>query len=142
MFFFHLHDLKTKQKHQIASSRAKTRSTRSQTWGKYRCNIICIKKNTDVNTGDLKIPHKKCPNKVGLQFLQNFMWFAFTLMLDWRAMTVTVHLALWSEGHSLWVQCYDFCLQAILLLTYLLCVLSKSYLNTYQWDKYPGLFQA
>ena len=49
-------------------------------------------------------------------FLQNLMWFAFNLMLDWRAMTVTVHLAPWSKGHSLSVQCYDFCLQAILFL--------------------------
>ena len=35
------------------------------------------------------------------------MWFSFNLMLDWRAMTVTVHLAPWSEGHSLSVQRYD-----------------------------------
>ena len=27
------------------------------------------------------------------------MCFAFNLMLEWRAMTVTVHLAPWSEGH-------------------------------------------
>ena len=45
-----------------------------------------------------------------------FMWCAFNLMLDWRAMTVTVHLAPWSKGHSLSVQCYDFYLHAILFL--------------------------
>ena len=44
--------------HQMASSRAKTRSTRSQTCMKYGVIIIFIKKNTDVNTGDLKILHK------------------------------------------------------------------------------------
>ena len=44
------------------------------------------------------------------------MWFAFNLMLDWRTMTVTVHLAPWSEGHSLSVQRYDFYLHAILFL--------------------------
>ena len=44
------------------------------------------------------------------------MWFAFKLMLDWRDMTVTVHLAPWSEAHSLSVQCYEFCLHAILFL--------------------------
>ena len=31
---------------------------------KYRGIIICIKKNPDVNTSDLKLLHKKCPNKV------------------------------------------------------------------------------
>ena len=30
----------------------------------YRGNIICIKRNTGVNTGDLEILHKKYPNKV------------------------------------------------------------------------------
>ena len=58
-FLFHSHDQKPKQNHQISSSRAKTRSTRSQTCVKYRGNIICIKRNTDVNTGNLKILHKK-----------------------------------------------------------------------------------
>ena len=57
-FLFHSHDPKTKENHQIASSRAKTRSTRSQTCVKYRGNIICIKRNTDVNTHDLKILQK------------------------------------------------------------------------------------
>ena len=36
------------------------------------------------------------------------MWFAFNLMLDKRAMTITVCLAPWSEGQSLSFQCYDF----------------------------------
>ena len=31
---------------------------------KYRGNIICIKRNTDVNTGDQKILHKKMSKKV------------------------------------------------------------------------------
>ena len=62
--FFHLHDPKPKQNHQIASSTAKTRSTRSQTCVKYRGHIICIKRSTDVNTGDLTIVNKKCPKKV------------------------------------------------------------------------------
>ena len=49
-FLFHSHDPKPKQNHQISISRAKIRSTQSQT---------CVKRNTDVNTGDLKILHKK-----------------------------------------------------------------------------------
>ena len=118
LFFFPSHDPKPQQSHQISRSRA---NTRSQTCVKCRGRIICIKRNTDVNTGDLKILHTKniwirlifirC-----FQFLQNLMWFAFNLMFDWRAMTDTVHLAPWSEGHSLSVQCYDFGLQAILFL--------------------------
>ena len=120
-FLFNSHDPKPKQNHQISISRANIRLTRSQTCVKYRGIIICIKRNTDVNTGDLKIIHKKM-SKWGwfsrryLQFLQNVMWFAFNLMLEWRTMTVTVHLAPWSKGHSLSVQCYDFCLHAILFL--------------------------
>ena len=62
-FLFYSHDPKPKQNHQISSSRAKTRSTRSQACVKYRGNIICIKRNTDVNTGDLKILHKKMSKK-------------------------------------------------------------------------------
>ena len=120
-FLFHLHDPKPKQNHQISISKAKIRSTQSQTYVKYRGNIMCIKRNTDVSTGDLKILHKKMSKKGWfsrryLQFLQNFMWFAINLMLDWRAMTITVHLAPWSKGHSLSVQCHDFCLHAILFL--------------------------
>ena len=61
---FHSHDPKPKQNHQIASSRAKTRSRRSQTCVWYRDIIICIKRNTNVNTNGLKILHKKCINKV------------------------------------------------------------------------------
>ena len=35
--------------------------------------IICIKSNSDVNTGDLKILHKKCQNKVDfLDVIFNF----------------------------------------------------------------------
>ena len=120
-FSFSLAWPKQQLNHQISRSRAKTRSTRSQTCVKYRDNIICIKRNTDVKTGNLKILHKKM-SKYGwfsrcyVQFLQNFMWFAFNLILDWRVMPVTVHSAPWSKGHSLSVQYFDFCLQAILFL--------------------------
>ena len=55
---FHSHDPKPKRNHQIASSRAKTRSRRSQACVKYRGIIICIRRNTDVNTSDLKIVDK------------------------------------------------------------------------------------
>ena len=58
-FLFHRQDPKQKQNHQISTLRANIRSTQSQTCVKYRGNIICIKRNTDVNTGDLKILHKK-----------------------------------------------------------------------------------
>ena len=124
-FLFHWHDPKQKQNHKISTCRAKIRvllrPTKSQTCVKYRGNIICIKRNMDVNTGDLKILHKKWQQKkffsrCYLIFLQNFMWFAINLMLDWRAMTVTVHLIPWSKGQLLLVHCYDFCLHAILFL--------------------------
>ena len=42
-FLFHSHDPKPKQNHQISISRAKIRSTGSQTCVKYRGNIIFIK---------------------------------------------------------------------------------------------------
>ena len=45
----------------MANIRAKTRSTRSQTCVKYGGIIIFINIYTDVNTGDLKIIHKKMP---------------------------------------------------------------------------------
>ena len=51
---FHSYNPKQKRSHRMASSRVKTRSTQSQTCVKYRGIIICIKRNTDVNTGDLK----------------------------------------------------------------------------------------
>ena len=51
----HSHNPKPKRNHQIASNRAKTRSRRSETCVKYRGIIICIKRNTDVKTRDLKI---------------------------------------------------------------------------------------
>ena len=62
-FLFHWQDPKRKQNHQISTSWAKIRSTQIQTCVKYRGNIICIKRNTDVNTGDLKILHKKMSKK-------------------------------------------------------------------------------
>ena len=40
---------------------------------KYRGIIVCLKRNTDVNTSDLKILHKKFPNKVDfLDVIFNF----------------------------------------------------------------------
>ncbi len=47
----------------MAGSRAKTRGTQNQTLVKYSGIIIFIKRNTDVNTGDLKTRHKKYQNK-------------------------------------------------------------------------------
>ena len=61
---FHPHDPTPKQIHQIASDRAKTRSTQSQTCVKYRINTNFILRNMDVNSRDLKILHKKCQNQV------------------------------------------------------------------------------
>ena len=61
---FHSHDPKPKRNHQIASSRAKTKSKQSQICVKYRGENICSRRNTDVNTSDLKILNKKNPNKV------------------------------------------------------------------------------
>ena len=95
---FHLQDPKPKRNHLIASSRAETRSRRSQTCVKYRGNIICIKRNTDVNTSDLKILHK---NYVQIRLIfqtlssisPNIHVVCFNLMLDCRAMTVWVYLA-------------------------------------------------
>ena len=63
---------------------------------------------------------RKLPNKVDfldvILISQNLHLSCFNLMLDWRAMNVTVYLAPWSEGHSLSVQCYDFYLHSILFL--------------------------
>ena len=77
----HSHDLKPKQNHQIATSRAKTKSRRSQTCVNFRANIICIKRNTDVNTSDLKILNKKRPNKVDFpDIIFNFSKLSFGLL--------------------------------------------------------------
>ena len=43
----------------MASRRVKARSTQSQTCMKYGSIIIFIKRNSDVNTGDLKILDQK-----------------------------------------------------------------------------------
>ena len=51
----------------MVSSRANTRSAQSKTCVKYRGITICIKRNRDVNTGDLKKLHKKCQNKGNFQ---------------------------------------------------------------------------
>ena len=93
---FHSHDLKAKLNHQIASSRTKTKSRRSQTCVKYRGNIICIKRNADVNTSDLKILQTKNV-QIWLIFQTlssispNFHLVCFNLILDCRAMTVRVY---------------------------------------------------
>ena len=55
---FHSHNPKPKRNHQIASSRAKKRSRRSQKCVKYRGIIMCIKRNPGVNTSDLKLLQK------------------------------------------------------------------------------------
>ena len=66
LFFclFHSQDLKPKRNHQIDSSRAKTRSRRSQICLKFGGNIICIKRNTDVNKSDLEKLQFFFPNEV------------------------------------------------------------------------------
>ena len=56
---FHSNDPKPKRIIQIASNRAKTRPRQSQICVKYRGIIICIERNRDVNTSDLKILYKK-----------------------------------------------------------------------------------
>ena len=56
---FHSQDPKPKRNHQTVSSRTKTRSRQSQTCVTYRGNIICNKRNTDVNTRSLKKLPKK-----------------------------------------------------------------------------------
>ena len=61
---FDPHNPRKKFNHWMTSSRAKTRSTQSQTCMKYEGIIICIKRNSDVNTVDLKILQKKSQNKV------------------------------------------------------------------------------
>ena len=68
-----------------------------------------------------KIPKsKKHPNKVDFpdiifNFSKKLMCFSFHLMHGWRAMVVMVYLAPIYQGHSVSVQCYEFCLHAILL---------------------------
>ena len=84
----------------MVRSREQTRSTQSQICVKYRGIIIFIKRNY------LKILQKNYLKKRRyLKFLQNFMRFAFNLMLDWRAMNVTVSLASRYQGPSLSAQC-------------------------------------
>ena len=81
---FHSHDPKPKRNHQIASSRAKTRSRRSETCVKSRGIIIWIKRNTYVNTSDLKILNKKCPSKVDFQdIIFNFSKLSHSLHSTW-----------------------------------------------------------
>ena len=117
---FHSHDPKPKWNHQIASSRAKSKSRWSHTCVKYMGNIICIKRNIYVNTSDLKYFTKNVQKRLNFQTLSsispNIHLVCFNLRLDSKAMTFTVYLAPWYEGHSLSVQCYEFCLHAILFL--------------------------
>ena len=58
---FHLYN---PNKNGNTSSRAKTILTQSHTFVKYRGIVICIKINSIINTGDLKILYKKCPNNM------------------------------------------------------------------------------
>ena len=48
----------------MASGRARTRSTLNQTSVKYRSIFIFDTRNINIHSGDLKILHKKCPNRV------------------------------------------------------------------------------
>ena len=105
-----------KQNQLMASSRAKTWSTWSQKCVKYRGNNMFMKRNSDVNTGDLKNVQIRLILTYYLQFLENYMCFIFNFMHDLRAVTKTVHLAPRYQGHSLSVQCYAFYLHAILFL--------------------------
>ena len=57
--FFYSYNPKQKRNHQMTSSGVKTKLTQIQTCVKYRGIIICIKRNTIVDTGDLKILHKE-----------------------------------------------------------------------------------
>ena len=67
---FHSQDPKPKRNHQIASSRAKTRSRRSQTCVKYWGNIICIlRKNRCEQKWSEITSQKKRQNKVDFQGL-------------------------------------------------------------------------
>ena len=78
---FHSHNPKQKQNQEMARSRAKKRSKQSQTCVKYRGNIIFIRKKIFVNTGNLKILHKKCQNKVDFSDnLFNFSKMLFVLL--------------------------------------------------------------
>ena len=63
-FSFLLARPKPKAEPPNSSRSAKTRSTQSQACVKYMGNIICIKRNTDVNKSDLKNFTINCPNKV------------------------------------------------------------------------------
>ena len=117
---FHSHDQKSKRNHQIAKSRAKTISRRNQTCVKYRVWLFVLRE-IQMWTQVIWIYFNKKMYKKGwfsrcyLKFLQNFMWFA-NVMINWSVMTVTVHLAPWSECHSLSFHCYNFCLHTILFL--------------------------
>ena len=120
-FLFYSHDPKPKQNHQISISKAKIRSTRSQTYVKYRGNIMCIKWNTDVNTGDQKYFTKKCPNKVDFPEV----CFNFSKISCGLPSTLCMTGELWTLRfiwhHDLRVtycqsSVYDFCLHAILFL--------------------------
>ena len=77
---FHSYNPKQKGNHQMASSRAKARSTQSQTCMKYR-NISIFNK---IWKYFKKMSKKGWFSRRYLQFLQSF---AFNFMHDWRAVT-------------------------------------------------------
>ena len=72
-WFFYSHDQKPKRNHQIAGSRAKTRSRQSQTCVKYRGTIICFREIQMWTQLIWKYFTKKSPNKVDFpEFIFNF----------------------------------------------------------------------
>ena len=118
--FFHLHDPKPKRNHQIASSRVKTNQDEMRhVWGIW---IISF------GLGEIQmwtqVIWKKFTKKRQMSLIFQTLssispkchLVCFNQMLDCRAMTVTIYLAPWYEDHSLSVECYDFCLHAILFL--------------------------
>ena len=117
-FLFHLYNPKPNQNHQISISRAKIRSTQSQICVRYRDYNICIKRNTHVNTGDLKILHKKMSkqgwfsrhylfSKIDVVCLQPYAWLesydfygSFSIMI-WGSLIVSSVLWLLSWRNTL-----------------------------------------
>ena len=83
-FLFHLHDPKPKQNHQISNSRAKIRSTQSQTcvkyrglyWEKYRCEHR-TPKNTSQKNVQIRLIFQTLSSispKSCVIFLQHYAW--------------------------------------------------------------------
>ena len=103
----------------MAISIAKTRSTQSRAFTKFKGITFFIKRNIDANTGDLKIFHTKiCQNMAFFKMLPSASPIVYVFCLQpftWRAMNVTVLLAPKYQGQSLSVQCYEFFLHTIFL---------------------------